>query len=205
MLKRIILRVLFPFGNHFSKGKSHIRWSRKNAPFRPEGFFDWAFVASQYLLIICWLDSYIARAPWELGINGIIILAMYVGLLFFSYPIRILYMVPESLPHRLFWTDRNKGTEYPYPERSERFNEGNLPNFMAILAFWPAWIYHFINNAGIDPFLITALDKNSSGDTLSRAYYLAYEFSSDFSIIAVYNVTVIVLIFLSYLVKSRGF
>ena len=214
MIKRIIREVFFPFGNHFSKSKNI--GDRSEAHFRPDGLWDWVFVVSHFVLIIYWLDNYIARAHWELGVirNGILILGLYLKLLFLSYPIRILYMRPSSFPHRFFWQD--KWTEYPFSKRFERFYEGNLPNFMGIMVLWPSLIYHFIDLLSLNPFLITYLDDNLKNDAtrlvfehftpLSTNHYLAQQFSAgDFRIIAVYNVIVIVLIFSSYLFKSRGF
>jgi len=206
VLRQIIVLIFFPFGNHYSKGCSHLKWSGDKAPFRPEGPGDWAFVISQLALLVCWLDHFIASAPWELGLiqNGIIILQIYLGLMFFSYPIRILYMRPNALPHKFFGKDEKL---YPFSKRwnfvTNLKEAGNLPILIYILGFFPIWIWRPFEYFNWAPSLLAASEGETN--TLMVPLKHLYYFSSNSMYVVRYNTLVILVIYVYYLIKSRKF
>ena len=202
--RTIIVLFFFPFGNHYSKSSSSRKWSGSKPPFGPSGF-DWAFVISHSALLVCWLDNYIKRRPWELGLIqfGLNILDIYVILMFLSYPIRILYMRPNALPHKFFGEDERL---YPFLKRLRALNKsgsGSLPRLIYILSFFPLWIWLPFEYFNWDPALLAA----SEGETNALMVPLKhlYYFSSNSKYVKDYNMLVILVIYVYYRIKSIKF
>ncbi len=199
MIRQLYLKLFFPFGNHYSKGKAHHNWSGDKAPFRPEEL-DWLFVFLHITIIICWLDNYIADDPWELGLihNVIVILEMYLALLYFSYPIRIFYLRPNAYPHR--YLNRGRTEEnYPFEMRSEIMNKG-LRKGIGGLSIWiPPLLHRIFYHFNIDSGILFLNEPN----VLIKIANFMYEFSSSTIYVLIYNSVVIFIIYTYYLIKSR--